>query len=75
MIRGSFVLAINEEGERNEVWKARFIVRGHLDKRKKPLLHNLVVAIHFTASIIVRHASTLELKVFNRRESGIYAKH
>lgn len=37
--RGPFMLAINNVGTNSEIYKARFVVQGHLDVEKNLLLH------------------------------------
>ena len=37
ILGGRFVLAIKDEGTKDEVWKARFVVQGYRDKLKRLL--------------------------------------
>lgn len=38
-LRGRFVLAIEEKGEKNDRFKARFVVQGHRDRENFNLVH------------------------------------
>lgn len=65
LLRGRFVIAINDEETQNVDWKARLIVQRHLDEIKKLLVHDIVVVKQFTTKIVVGLARMVKFDIFS----------
>lgn len=39
-------LAIENEGTLNEIWKARFLLKGHKDSRKSSVQSSIIILLH-----------------------------
>ncbi len=65
VLSGRFVLAIKDEGTDKEIYKARFVVRGHRDKLKKYLVHDISVIKQQGIKMLIGIASIFGLRLFS----------
>lgn len=69
---GRFVLNIRSGGTKNEIWKARFVVRGYRDSMKSSIVCSIAVARQFSTKIIISVASIKSLRLFSTDGSQEY---
>ena len=72
VLGGRLVLAIKDEGTRNEVWKARFVVQGYRDKPKTSLVHNNPNVRPHSVRLLIGLASVLGFRLFSTDATQAY---
>ena len=72
ILGGRFVLAIKDEGTNREIWKARFIVQGHLDGLKNWLVHNISVIRQHAIKMLVGIAAIFGFQLFSTDVTQAY---
>ena len=72
IIKGRFILAINDEGTNRELWKARFIGQGHQDQFKNELVHNIHVVRHQTTKLLIGLAAVFGFRIFSTHVTQAY---
>ena len=72
VLGGRFVLAIKDEGTRNEVWKARFVVQGYRDKLKTSLVHNNPNVRPHSVRLLIGLASVFGFRLFSTDVTQAY---
>lgn len=60
---GRFVLAIKNEGTKDELYKARFVVQGYRDKMKTSLVHDSATSRQVSTRILVALAAIFGFKL------------
>lgn len=74
ILGGRFVLAMKDEGTKNEVWKARFFVQGYRDKLKTTLEHNATTVRQVSIPELIVFSSTLNFCIFSIDVTQAYHK-
>ena len=69
---GRFVLAIKNEGTKDEVYKARFVVQGYRDKMKTSLVHDSATSRQVSARILVGLAAIFGFRLFSTDVTQAY---
>ena len=66
------MLAIKDDGIRNEVWKARSVVQGYRDKLKTSLVHNNPNVTPRSVRLHIRLTSVLGFRLFSTDVTQLY---
>lgn len=65
VLGGRFVLTIKQKGTENELFKARFVVQGHLDKEKELLVHESTTVSQQAIKLLISLATILGFKLWS----------
>jgi hypothetical protein len=65
MMDGHFVLAIKNASTNEEMFKARFVVKGYRDKLKKRLVHDATTSRISSARLLVGLAALFGFRLFS----------
>lgn len=69
---GRFVLSIKDPETDDEIWKARFVAQGYIDKEKQYLVHDTVTSRQYSSRILIGLASTHGFKLFSTDVTQAY---
>ena len=69
---GRFVLAIKDEGTKDEVWRARFVVQGYRDKLKTSLVHDTATPTQRSTRIFIGLAAICGFRLFSTDVTQAY---
>ena len=69
---GRFVLAIKNEGTKDEVYKARYVVQGYRDKMKTSLVHDSATSRQISTRILVGLAAIFGFRLFSTDVTQAY---
>lgn len=71
-LTGRFVLTIKDERNKNEVWKARFVVQGHKNKYKDQMIY--FFARQHTTKLLVGFDAIFGFRIFSTDVTQVYTQ-
>ena len=72
ILGGRFVLALKDEGTKQETWNARFFVQGYRDKMKTSLVHDAATSKQYSSRILVGLAAIFGFRLFSTDVTQAY---